>query len=202
MAEHLWIIPVSGGGKTGDPNLPNDINVQWEIFPWPDTTLLATIVYDSLVAFMPATSLTTSSLMNCNGKWTWTSQASGGNVTVGNQLLVGTVFSADLDVAGAGTSIWDTVEVWIKYRTSNKDRFSSFKVVVNNEAGVRSPSGNDIGAVSNNAWHVTKHTVDVSAWDSVNLRVFLEALGTSTAANVGATDLEVEWIAIRLSNEE
>ena len=31
-----------------------------------------------------------------------------------------------------------------------------------------------------------------------NLRVTLAAIGTSTAANVGATDIEVEWVAVRL----
>ena len=53
MADHLWFIPVSADGKTTDPNMPNGINVQYEVYPYPSAAIIPTIVYDSFIVFTP-----------------------------------------------------------------------------------------------------------------------------------------------------
>jgi hypothetical protein len=40
-----------------------------------------------------------------------------------------------------------------------------------------------------------------NGWDSENMRATLTVLGTSVAANVGLSVVDVEWFAIRLSNQ-
>jgi hypothetical protein len=199
MADHLWIIPVSAGVENQDM-----FNVQWHTAAWPTTASPATVTGVSKVGFTPKSGVAEAVLGGCNGFWEWTSIQLGGNVSVGSQFLLGTVFAAKLlDNAQSNPITWNTVDVWIKFKVSDKTRFDSIKVVINDDGGVNRSSSAELitVAMTNGEWFIGSHTVSsLSSWDTTNLRVLLVALGTSNSSNVGDTSIEVEWITIRLRN--
>jgi hypothetical protein len=151
-------------------------------------------------------------------------------VVEGGSLRIGTVFSRYLEeypnppvapdgqpdpdsvVPGPYNSFWNTVEAWCKFLVVDKTKLSkaTFGITAAAPLGTVGQIGsapNDwlVHAV-NGQWRVAyaKYGLVASDWDGFsdrNLRAVLTVDGTTTPANVGDTEIWVEWFAFRLSNQ-
>jgi hypothetical protein len=147
-----------------------------------------------------------SRLRECYARWRWRSCADDTNILNGGQLAVGTVFSRELASQNAdpqNPTTWTQVDAWAKYRVDNTVRLDNFFFTINDSAGLFVPVVNNIVNTVNGVWRVVtvQKMGDWSEWDSDNLRVTLTFQGTTNVANVGVVNVDVEWFAIRLSDE-
>lgn len=116
-------------------------------------------------------------------------------MTKGSQLAIGTVFANSL----SGTT-WDTVEVWAKFKVSNTRRLSSVYLSLNDSGANSSSSANLLGSLVNDTWYVAHlSSSSLDDWAHSNIRGVLTLQGTTTAADVGALDVYVEWFAFGLT---
>jgi hypothetical protein len=223
MADHLWFIPATGGRGLGSypPGMPKTIaefNVQWDfhIFPvqepgidWPciEAMTVTGAIAGSQVGPTP------SQLVECFAAYRWRSCAQGGVIVTGGELTVGTVFSRALFTGNStlgppqqgGLYFWSIVDVWAKFRVIDLTKLSAIMLSINDRSGNVASSGNIILPPAwNNNWYVANVlNANWSGWDApgTNLRAVLTFQGTLNPANVGLTDVHVEWFAIRLRNE-
>ena len=226
MAEHLWFVPVTGGGPTkptpvgAEVNTPYEFNVQWDVRNYPMDpvgTAIPCVRAFPVNLIAPANQVglpnTPATLRDCHGKWIWRSCTDGQAITVGGQLAVGTVLSRRLklfDRPGheTGALLWDTVEAWVKYRVSATVPLTVINFTLNDRAGLWADGwvptpGNWLGSTVANAWRVIylKKSGAWTDWIDENLRAVLTVLGTTIPANVGLVEVDVEWFAFRLSDQ-
>jgi hypothetical protein len=169
-----------------------------------------------------------SKLTDCFGTWRWRSCTDGSNITVGGQLGVGTVFSRWLNryidnplppppiiADPAGNLSWNRVDAWVKFRlnAANINMFDNVFFVINDSAGLsaglNAAPRNWIGTVglAVGSWFVAHAFVSQTPqewddWEYENLRATLSVQGTSVPANVGPVEVNVEWFAFRLSEQQ
>jgi len=108
-----------------------------------------------------------------------------------------------------GTYTWDDVEVFAKYRVSDKTKLDHILLRINDSAGLYFPTADadDIVPYTSGTWRVVGVRKDNTwsngeDWDDDNLRATLTFQGTTSAANVGVVTVDVEWFAFRLSDEQ
>lgn len=194
MADQLWFNPVSGGNH--DDGSDKFINVQWaaSMFGAPAIAPVTAIV-DAVFVFQTSPTLGEARLNSCYGKWSWTSEQSGGNMTKGSQLAIGTVLAHTL-----GGTTWSTVDVWAKFKVSNVRRLSSVYLSLSDSGTNSSSSANQLGSMVNDTWYIAHHnSSSLTNWAHSNIRGVLTFQGTTTAADVGALDVYVEWFAFGLT---
>jgi len=225
--EMLWFVPVTGGGPTiphgagtGPIRSPASFNVQWDTDIYPESQdpepEHPIFEVETITAFSNATGGgeepdTLGMLSNCYAQFRWYSCADGdeGDITMGGQLNIGTVFARQLPTvypSSPGILRWNTVEVWAKYRVSDKTRLSWIELVLNDSAPANiAGSGDLIGVTTDNVWNVGYAHHQDASWSGVNssnLRATLNFLGTTDDATVGLVTVDIEWFAFRLSNQE
>jgi hypothetical protein len=117
----------------------------------------------------------------------WTSDALGGLVKHGAQVAIG---AACQRVGGAASAR-------CRVRVNDPARLSTVYLSLNDDAGTpHAASVEFLGALAANTWYEAQlPEVEVSAWTGA-LRVVVTAQGTATAANVGATSVDVEWLEV------
>lgn len=150
-------------------------------------------------------------LNDCFGSWSWRSCADDTDIVTGGQLAVGTVFSRTLTAQYGDTPlptyIWDTVEVYAKYRVDDPLKLDHIYLQINDSAGLNFPgvAADDIipYRLVPNTWKVmgVRKSGTWDGWDDDNLRVTLSFMGTTLPANVGPVTVDVEWFAIKLGDQ-
>jgi hypothetical protein len=165
-------------------------------------------------------------LSQCFARFKWTSWATcppNPRILQGGSLRVGTVFSRFLQVHNETTgdptqddptagnaSTWSTVEAWVKFRVANKNRFSKATFGINGLTPVGTVVG-QVGAAPHDwlvnavsgGWRVAyaRHSATWEDFSDKNLRAVLTVDGTTNPANVGESEVDVEWFAFRLSDQ-
>jgi hypothetical protein len=167
MASHVWFVPAASGGQVfpitskQNPLAPN-ANVQWQFGAFPpglnppvDIPCLAP---DATTNFTVSAPGAAGLLDNCYATWAWKSHGCDNRITIGGELLVGTVFSRFLPTflpppfpggpnvdPGVGSPYtWGVVEAWAKYRVSDQTKLSAIFFSLNGDInGV--PAGLPVG---------------------------------------------------------
>ena len=215
MAEHLWFIPVTGGGPylphvpgSGPILRPEQFNVQWDSNFYP--TNQATdpehpfLEVEAVTQFDSGTTGTPNvpgELRNCYGQWRWDSCPDGDDMHLGGQLNVGTVFANELPHP-SGDILFNTVDIWVKLRVDTPARLDSLFLVIGEAGGLAVPTVDLKGSITGGAtWDVFHHSKTGSwdGWDRANLRSTVSFLGTTNTANAGRVKVDVEWFAFRLT---
>jgi len=189
-------------------------NAQWDFAAYPtgaDEALKASTSITTTAMGASTPIVTESKLSQCHGSWKWRSCTDGEDVVVGGQLAVGTVFSRVLRLVNDNSAFpntfdfWQHVDVWAKYRVSNRDALSHIYLAINDIGTTNSSRSTDVRLHAvDNTWHTVYHSYDFtnaappSDWTDENLRLTLSFQGTTIPANVGEVTVDVEWLAIRL----
>lgn len=166
-------------------------------------------------------------LAECYARFRWRSTTDcpdNTKVVEGGSLRIGTVFSRFLqvhietggdpivDLPAGGNSTWGKVEAWVKFLVVDKTKLSKATFGISAAAplgtvGQVGGAPNDwlVNAV-NNQWRVAYASYpgpghDWDGFSDTNLRAVLTLDGTTTPANVGDTEVRVEWFAFRISSE-
>jgi hypothetical protein len=200
MADHLWFIPVSGG-NADDPS-DKFINVQWGSGLYGAPAIApVTAAIEAGVTFQGGGGEGEAKIGPCCGKWSWTSEQSGGNMTKGSQLGVGTVFAKQLVTPAY---LWSTTEFWAKFKVSDKDKLSRVWISLCDSGGNSVSSEVALAGITNNQWKVFGKSRNAmpDTWAMQNLRGVLTFQGTTDAQQVGELIVYVEWFAFRLSGQQ
>jgi hypothetical protein len=183
----------AAGGRRGSPN-ENAISLGFEIGVYPSLASLPTDVSASGdPEFTQPTSAGAATIDRLNARFGWTSQQSGGTVNRGAQLTLGVLVrpgSAPTDV---------TVRLRFKVPTES-DRWEGLYVKIDDKNGHSSASSNLYSSVGDDTW-VTKSAAfnSLSSYDSEILYVTLNFQGTTNSANVGVTDLYVDYVVVEVT---
>jgi len=131
----------------------------------------------------------------CHLRHFWVSTQSGGSITHGAMVGVG---SLGPKVGGGGEVIPCTIRA--RVRVNNKDRFKFLKFYLTDGVSNNYVSTDDfLGSLTNDTWGEISFTpvdVDVRNWDTI--RFSLTACGTDDYTKVGETDFCVEWFKLEI----
>ena len=130
----------------------------------------------------------------CHIRHFWVSTQSGGTITHGAMVAVG---SLGPSVGTAQNPILCTIKA--RVRVNNKDRFKFLKFYLTDGISSTYVSGDLLGSLTNDTWGEVSFGpdyVDVRDWDTI--RFSLTACGTDDYTKVGDTDFCVEWFKLEI----
>jgi len=128
----------------------------------------------------------------CHLRHFWVSTQSGGTITHGAMVAVG---SLGPKVGGGDDPILCTIKA--RVRVNNKDRFKFLEFCLTDGVSNTYISGDKLGDLTDNQWGVVEYTgSDVRDWDTI--RFSLTACGTDDYTKVGDTDFCVEWFKLEI----
>jgi hypothetical protein len=181
MATYSW--PIVGS----DTDLSDHIVIPWDKSSFPSGASQAVVTTSGIVVFTFNTSTSTPATADNFGLWQWSSIAGGGVVGTGAQVGVGFSMPNDLSTAA---------RVRAMVKVNNKLRFKAMWLELRSDSG-SSHSEDKISSLTNGVWTEiawTMPNVDISSWGS-RIHATITAVGTDIAANAGATEFSLGWLA-------
>jgi hypothetical protein len=213
MAETFWFIPVAGGGTGGGqflhtPDL-DSVKVYWGFSTFPVTAGEPSVAYRLVKSESFNSGAGAGTVGAAYANWSWISYSDcDDGIATGGQLVMGTTFGTRYPTNNASamsqtfSTAYDRVTGFAKFKVNETDRFSGIYLSINN-TGANSSSSSELKSalsLADDTWRLaTTGDINFGGWSNVdNLRIVLTFQGTTTAANVGLTEVSVEWFAIRL----
>jgi hypothetical protein len=178
--------PAVGVGNNGTPGTI----VQWSSLAYPSGASPAALTVAGVVATSFLGAGSPSRITSAHAVFQWTSTQNLGLVNSGLQLVVGQIFRLPVDT--------DEMELIFRVMTTETDRIGEYRWEVHS---VSTPSDSFDGTFSlmDGVWNdVSIGPLDFSGWAATTeIVVTLNVKGTTNPANVGATDLLVEYFLVR-----
>jgi hypothetical protein len=177
-----YSFPVIGSDADGSDHLI----IPWDKSFFPSGASQATVTPSAVVVWAFNNSTSTPAVPDLYGLWSWASTAGGGLITSGAQVAIGCSFPND----GSNSAI-----LQVSLKVNNKNRLKSLWLELRDDTGNNDQA--DVLASVSGSWQVLSLTgVNISGWTGARLYATLTAVGTDLAANAGATELYVEWLAV------
>ena len=187
--QHSQTFPAaSGAAGVGTPSA--HILLPWSSGAYPAGAAAATVsATGNNCSFLLPTTAGFGTLTEAYARLEWTSSSGLPlQVTVGSQVALAQVVRRRGGIASLGA----------KLRVNNTNRLSRVELSINDVSGNSASTGDLTGGMSAGNWFEANLTgVDISAFDSF-VRIVLSVQGTTTAANVGLTQVDVEYLEIRM----
>lgn len=185
----------SGGQTSGGSE--DGINLFWHLYPYPyavGASLSASTVSAWVFSSPPA-----SMAEGHYAAFNWTSSYINPNI-YGGVLYAGVPFYRYCSQSTGN------IEVKVRVAVNETDRLSDFKIYLEDDDSRQAASSSLIGSLSDGTFTVLTATFDLSASPfsssaTENFRAFIEAKGTTTSGNVGSTEVDIEYIAVRQYND-
>jgi len=191
--QHKQVLSAAAGADGG-----SQTNLVQDTAAYPPTASAASVSTQVNVGF----NFSNAKLASTYFRLSWTSTQQAGEVDSGAQVAIG----APLRKYGDGADRAGNCRIVVKarLRINSGARFKDIKLLLNDvdssDAVRNSISVDRLSTLSASAGSWVEVTLasagtDISAWEK-HLRVGVVARGTDVAANVGLTELDVEWIAV------
>lgn len=187
----------ASGGDLEDGSA-DGINLFWYMYPYP-FEVGATVAGSTVSAWVWNGSPPASMAEGHYAVFNWTSAYINPNIYAG-------VLYAGVPFRRYCSQSTGNLEVMVRVSVNETDRPSDFKIYLEDDDGRQAASSSLIGSLSDATWTVLTATFDLSASPfsssaTENLRAFIEAKGTTTSGNIGSTEVDVEYIAVRQYND-
>jgi hypothetical protein len=187
--QHSQIYPAASGA-TNVGTASAHVLVNWAAGAYPSGATAASVsASGNNSTFSLPTTAGHGNLSEAYARFEWTSQSTlPGQVNNGAQIAIGQTARRQGKAASLAARI----------RVNNTNRLSHVELSINDANSNVISSGNLLSSLTAGSWiDLAFNDIDVEEFGS-NLRIVLTAQGTATAANVGLTQVDIEYLAFRM----
>jgi len=181
-------------GRNERPDMAS-VNINYDYSVYLSGVLPEVYVYNR-AHFLSATGATEAPEMKglSDLRFVWTSKAVAGNITEGVRVYLGAGCKLP-DVASGWSSA--TANVYIKMKVNETDRLDEVRMRCQTESDSED-TGNLYTGMTDDTFAVLTDDVNLDLSSDSSLYLTVNITGTDTAANVGLTIVDVEYIAVRI----